>query len=102
MYLDQTLIFGCIIIVTLIVIIIVAILRERQENEYQKMRHENAEARKILYRNAGYKCKDGSYYSMTDQERMNYIYNQLDSHDQKRLTEYAEKLQREAENRKYY
>ena len=75
---------------------------KKDKNEYERMRRENSEARKILYRNADYKCKDGSYYSMTDQERMNYIYNQLDSHDQKRLTEYAEKLQREAENRKYY
>ncbi|MDY2848124.1 MAG: hypothetical protein SOU50_07890 [Oscillospiraceae bacterium] len=94
------------IVFILIVIIIIATiktLKETRENEKKRqVEKENEELKKILYRNKDFKGKPLEYYAETRRERLIRIFDEMDATDQRKLCDYAERMERDRENREYY
>ena len=94
------------IIFILIVIVIIATiitLKETRDNKKKsQIEKENEELKKILYRNKDFKGKPIEYYAETRRERLIRIFDEMDATDQRKLCDYAERMERDRENREYY
>lgn len=89
------------------IMLIIAILllytgyKDRKERK-SDLKKENEELKKLLYPNRNYKCKGIEYYSETPRERLMRIFDEMDPAGQDKLCDYAERLERDRENSRYY
>lgn len=88
------------VIATGILLIINELIKEYRFRNKTKM--ENEELKKILYRNKDFKGKPIEYYAETRRERLIRIFDEMDATDQRKLCDYAERMERDRENREYY
>lgn len=97
-----------VIICTILAVAIISIYSNYKNSKVKKtdnetkLEKENRELKKLLYPNRNYKCKGIEYYAETPRERLIRIFDEMDPAGQDKLCDYAEKLERDRENSKYY
>lgn len=91
-----------IIIIAIIVIFALLIGKiiddKKQMNNIKKAQEE---IQKQLYPNHNYKCKDYEHYLMSDKEKINYVFDNLQAEDKQKLIRYGENLYKAKEAQKY-
>lgn len=88
-----------IIIITLIVILFAILIKSNGNTK--KMQEENEKYKEVLYRYKDYKCKSISDLSMTEKDKLNYLYDDLTDKDKHKLLGYAETLHKNSEVNNY-
>lgn len=84
-----------IIIITLIVILFAILIKSNGNTK--KMQEENEKYKEVLYRYKDYKCKGIGDLSMTEKDKLNYLYDDLSDKDKHKLLGYAETLHKNSE-----
>lgn len=90
------------VIIIAVLIIFIAISTTKKSKKQSEIEKENEELKKILYRNKDFKGKPIEYYAETRRERLIRIFDEMDATDQRKLCDYAERMERDRENREYY
>ena len=91
-----------IIFIIIIIVVITLIYTGKDNKKKSQIEKENEELKKILYRNKDFKGKPLEYYAETRRERLIRIFDEMNATDQRKLCDYAERMERDRENKEYY
>lgn len=91
-----------IVLIIILLVVITIIYTNKDKKRKDEIEKENEELKKILYRNKDFKGKPLEYYAETRRERLIRIFDEMDATDQRKLCDYAERMERDKENREYY
>ena len=91
-----------IVLIIILIVVITIIYTNKDNKKKSEIEKENEELKKILFRNKDFKGKPLEYYAETRRERLIRIFDEMDATDQRKLCDYAERMERDRENRDYY